>query len=543
MTAHPVTADGPPSAMPPPLEAERPTVYGDRVGDWCVRQCPDGRRKANGLYLTPVAVADFMARQVGAAGGHVRVLDPAAGAGVLACAAVEAMARRPSPPRTVEVVAYEVDPQLIPPPRSALEHLSEWCRAGHGVQVRFRIEAADFVLAHAEALRLWGGLIPYQGGESDFDVVIADPPYFKIGRDDPRAVAASSVVHGQPNIYGLFMGVGAALLRRRGEFIFIVPRSFASGPYFRRFREVFLDIVRPTRVHVFGSRRDAFSRDGVLQENVVLCGVRDDRWSGLRRPDRLRLSSSRGGGDLRDPDCREVPMQRALDMTSADKVLRLPISGDDDDVLALVDSWPETLGSLGLGISTGPVIPFRARRPIAREGAVPSPHVPLLWMNHVKPMSVTWPLNRHKPEYIRRDLAGRPLVPSGNYVLLRRFSAKEEARRLVAAPYIAACFDVPEVGLENHLNYIHRPAGSCTEDEVWGLAALYSSRLMNDYFRVANGNTQVSATELRAMPLPPRRTIVALGRQMKGAPDPLRDLDDRVLRALATPESRAMAIG
>lgn len=543
MAAHPVTAGGPPPAMPLPLGAERPTVYGDRVGDWCVQRCSDGHRKANGLYLTPVAVADFMARQVRTTREHVRVLDPAAGTGVLACAAVEAMVRRPSPPRTVELVAYEVDPQLIPPLRSALEHLSEWCRAGHGVEVRFRIEAADFVLAHAEALRLWGGLVPYQNGESDFDVVIANPPYFKIGRDDPRAVAASSVVHGQPNIYGLFMGVGAALLRCRGEFIFIVPRSFASGPYFRRFREVFLDIVRPTRVHVFGSRRDAFSRDSVLQENVVFCGVRDDRWSGRRRSARLKLSSSQGVGDIRNPGCREVPMQRALDMASADKVLRLPISGNDDEALALVDSWPETLGSLGLEISTGPVIPFRARQSIAREGAVPSPHLPLLWMNHVKPMSVTWPLNRHKPEYIRGDLAKRLLVPNRNYVLLRRFSAKEEARRLVAAPYVATCFDAPEVGLENHLNYIHRPAGFCTEEEVWGLAALYSSRLMNDYFRTANGNTQVSATELRAMPLPSRKAIVALGCQMKRAHDPLKDLDDRVLRALTTSESKVMAVG
>ena len=31
----------------------------------------------------------------------------------------------------------------------------------------------------------------------------------------------------------LFIAVGAALLRRRGDFVFITPRSFVSGPYFR----------------------------------------------------------------------------------------------------------------------------------------------------------------------------------------------------------------------------------------------------------------------------------------------------------------------
>ena len=81
------------------------------------------------------------------------------------------------------------------------------------------------------------------------------------------------VVHGQPNIYALFMAATAALLRKGGEFLFITPRSFASGPYFRLFREKFFANIRPVGVHVFGSRREAFGRDEVLQESI-----------GLRRP-------------------------------------------------------------------------------------------------------------------------------------------------------------------------------------------------------------------------------------------------------------------
>ena len=152
-------------------------------------------------------------------------------------------------------------------------------------------------------------------------------------------------------------------------------------------------------------------------------------------------------------------MAVALDLASVDKVLRLPVRDKDDDVLALVDSWPSSLRDLGLNISTGPVVPFRATEFIREEGEVPGSHAPLLWMNHVHAMRATWPLCRHKPEYIERSGADVLLVPNKNYVLLRRFSAKEEARRLTAAPYFAADFAVPDVGFENHLNYIHRPGG------------------------------------------------------------------------------------
>ena len=68
---------------------------------------------------------------------------------------------------------------------------------------------------------------------------------------------------------------------------------------------------------------------------------------------------------------------------------------------------------------------------------------------------------------------------------------------------------------ENHLNYVHRPGGALSEDEAWGLAALHNSRLLDTWFRAVNGNTQVSATELRAMPLPAHGTNVALGQRVK----------------------------
>ena len=115
-------------------------------------------------------------------------------------------------------------------------------------------------------------------------------------------------------------------------------------------------------------------------------------------------------------------------------------------------------------------------------------------------------------------------------------SAKEEARRLTALPRIF-------VGFENHLNYIHRPGGTLSDDEAWGLAALYN-HLLDAYFRAVNGNTQVSATELRAMPLPARETIIELGRCVKRLADPTDGLDVLVMSLVAQyPEWEAATVG
>lgn len=503
-----------------PYEDERPVAYAERIGGCYAMRRTERQRKATGLFLTPAVVADFMARQVAAEGKVVRIIDPAAGAGILCCAVAEALVFRRPKPCAIELVAYEVDNDLIAPLRAVLDYLAGWCR-GYGVTVAVRVEALDFVMANAGALRPCG-LFPAQSEGRDFDVVIANPPYFKLGKHDPRATAVPEVVHGQPNIYALFMAVGAALLRQRGSFVYITPRSFASGPYFRRFRSVFFGMIRPTAVHLFGSRRDAFRRAAVLQENVIVSGIRQDGWQGNDAAASLAISTCFGVDDIERSRIREVSVNAVF---ASDDVLRLPICDDDDEALALVDSWPSNLGDLGWDISTGPVVPFRAPALVARKGEVPASHVPLLWMNHVRAMRTMWPLHRHKPEYIARAGAEKLLVPNRNYVLIRRFSAKEEPRRLTAAPYFADDLRVPALGLENHLNYVHRRGSGLSADEARGLAVLYNSRLLDTWFRAVNGNTQVSATELRSMPLPAHDTIVTLGRQAKRLAEPTVELD------------------
>ena len=530
------------SFIPPPAPGERPTEYADRIGQYYVASRSETHRKLHGLYLTPVAAADFMAAQIRVAGAGLRVLDPAAGAGILSCAAVEQLAERDPPTNRIELVAFEVDVELEEPLKAVLGYLREWCLEEHGIRLAARIESADFVMEHAEALRLKDSLIPSGSDDREFDIVISNPPYFKINKNDPRAVLASNVVHGQPNIYALFMAVSAVLIRPGGDFISITPRSFASGLYFRQFRQVFFDLVRPTLVHAFGSRRETFKRDEVLQENVILHGTRLNSAPQDRQAPFV-ISSSQGVADLNESYRRTTSLQAALDLDDSDRVLRLPVSEEDAQVLDLVDSWPNTLASLGLAISTGPVVPFRAKDLVDREGQVPESHVPLLWMNHVRPMQVTWPLHRHKPEYIKRQGAEKLLLPNRNYVLLRRFTAKEEVRRLSAAPYVALSMPVPQVGLENHLNYIYRHAGALTDEEAWGLAALYNSRVLDTYFRCLNGNTQVNATELRAMPLPAHDTIVTLGERVRQLADAMENLDRLIADMLAADVPRKVAVG
>lgn len=470
-------------------------------------------KKDYGQYITPLSVAEFMGQLLRSRNRKtVSILDPGAGTGMLSCTAIEHLANSENPPHSIELIAYEIDENILPYLQKTLNYTQQWLLRKK-INFSYDIRTEDFVLDNADTFNQVTGLFPSPNSNRRYDYIISNPPYFKLAKSDPRAQATKRIVHGQPNIYAIFMSIAAFLLNDTGELVFITPRSYTAGPYFKVFREEFFSTVRPSYVHLFGSRKDTFDKDSILQENIILKAVKGD--SIKNQKSLVTISFSKGIQDLDKVLKREIPLADVIDMKSKNKVLRIPVTEEEDEIVELVHSWKENLNSLGLNISTGPVVAYRASKYITdkSDGTKGLAFAPLLWMQNVKEMSAKWPINSRKPQYIEVSKnTNNLLVPNKNYVLLRRFSSKEEKKRLVAAPYLSNLTASEEIGIENHLNYIYRPKGELLLEEVIGLSSILNSGILDTYFRTSNGNTQVSATELRDMPLPSAKTIEELGK-------------------------------
>ncbi len=114
-----------------------------------------------------------------------------------------------------------------------------------------------------------------------------------------------------------------------------------------------------------------------------------------------------------------------------------------------------------------------------------------------------------KPQWFRADsAASRLLVPAGTYVLVKRFAAKEERRRLVAAVWSGE----GEPAFDNKLNYIHQQGRGLEPEVASGLATWLGSKQVDDYFRVLSGHTQVNAGDLRRMRFPSLEQLRLMGR-------------------------------
>ena len=489
---------------------ENPSFVATRLGEDYAKANTAAHKKDLGQFFTPARIGEYLATWASSPRGDVvRVLDPGFGTGLLSCCLLEHFAATAPALRRIELEAYDLDIQLRPFAQEALDYLSSWL-ANRGIELVARLHSDDFILAHAAVWQF--PLAP----TAAYDVVISNPPYFKLGQHDRRNTVAGAD-QAQPNMYALFAVLAARLTRPGGELLFLIPRSFSSGPYFARFRRFALQHWRWTRFHLFHSRRAAFKKDAVLQETMLFKAVRHSGSpsSNLALVSPVVITASAGIDDLGEATSFERPLAELVGPERQGSLLFLPTDKEEYALLAHFRTWPHRLSDLGIGVSTGPVVAFRATDCLLQEPAADS--IPLLWLDNVAPTGgqLRWPLTlRTKPQYLAANASAAILVPNRNYVLLRRVSAKDDARRIVAAPCLAADWPGLYLGFENKLNYLYARRGELTTTQATGLAALLSSRPYDQFFRLFNGNTQVSATEARELPVPDWAAIEALGTQV-----------------------------
>lgn len=401
-----------------------------------------------------------------------------------------ALAERPG--LSIEIVAVERDPAVLPSLRATLAA----CEDAGGGRVHADVVEADFILDSV-------GLGASLSFDRQFDLVIENPPYGKLAASSAHRRAMRAAGVDAPNLYAAFLSLSVSALTVGGQVVAITPRSFFNGPYFGAFRAHLLDSIALDRVHVFDSRSTVFADTGVLQENVVIAGTCG------ATPEVVELSVSRDHTD--DISSRAVAYEEVVLPHDPHRFIRLTTNADDTVVADMVLSQPCTLPDLGVQVSTGRVVDFRSRHALS---AVERPEaVPLIYPGNLRDGGVVWPRDMRKSQWFRpRDDKDRGmLLPEGWYTVVKRFTAKEERRRIVASVWSPV--DHPgEVAFENHLNVFHIRGHGLDQDLAKGIAVWLNSSVIDRFFRTFSGHTQVNATDLRTLRFPTASALRELGR-------------------------------
>ncbi len=427
--------------------------------------------------------------------GRLRVLDPGAGSGSLATA-LTARVLHERLALELEIIAVELDPEVGRHLQATLTDLTETA-AGAGVKITTDMVLGDYIELSTSLMAKPAAV------DSQFDLVIMNPPYRKLGLNSAHRRALLHEGVECPNLYAAFLALGAMALDSGGQLVAITPRSFANGPYFGQFRRFMLDRLSLDRLHIFESRSTVFSDAGVLQENVVFSGTRHGS------NDKVILSVSRGHTDKSVE--RVVSYSDVVRPGDRQRFIRI-LADDSDTVIAeTMAELPATLPDLNVQVSTGKVVDFRARdnlRKLPDSGGVP-----LIYPGNVRSGIIEWPREIRKDQGFAVRSEGEQkkfLLPAGFYVVAKRFSAKEERRRVVAAVWDPG-LSASAVAFENHLNIFHDNGAGLDRDLAVGLSYWLNSSIVDTFFRTFSGHTQVNATDLRTLRFPPLDALKALG--------------------------------
>lgn len=458
----------------------------------------DSKKKSSlGQYLTPSRTAEFMVSMFSKKNwSAIKLLEPGAGMGSLIVPFYKAWSEGLIKGRTLKVTAVELDQDIIFPLANSIQRLNGAKRKSFSSQIRVEdyVKLATYSIARGE--------------KPEFTHAILNPPYKKINIDSDYRRNLKSAGFETVNLYSAFVGLALRQLERGGELVAIIPRSFCNGPYYKSFREKLIQESAVKHIHLFNKRDAAFSDDDVLQENVIIHLVKGAKQGSVI------VSTSQDDSFLGFAS-HKFPFERIVNPTDKEKFIHLPIQSEDLVIHSPMIST--TLETMDLKVSTGPVIDFRVKDHLRKQ--ISGKSVPLLYPHHFRSFELEWPaVDSKKPNAITVNKATEKwLYPNGYYVIVRRFSSKEEKRRITASVFNPKEFSQWEkIGFENHLNIIHCKRKGIDKKIAYGLAVYLNSSIVDQYFRQFNGHTQVNATDLRNMKFPDAKSLCDLGEWVIG---------------------------
>lgn len=468
-----------------------------------IEDMPKKERKKYGQFFTSMETAQYMASMfvIPEKQEVISVLDAGAGSGILSCAMIERLGKIKDI-KEIELTCYETDENVLPLLKENLFFVQmQSCK-----KIRINIVTDNYIISqYLDFNCMLGG----DWNPPKYDLVIGNPPYMKIPKDAPEAVSMPSVCYGAPNMYFIFATMGLFNLKDDGEMVYIIPRSWTSGAYFKKFREYFLTEGKLLHIHLFGSRNKVFDKEDVLQETMI---VKVKKTS--VKPNVVTITSTNSNKDFEN--CRSLIVPYNLVVSGDELYVYLVTNEEEVTVLERLQKWNKTLPELGLRMKTGLTVDFRNRdvlRDEEEEGAIP-----LFYSQHIKQGEVQFPIQKEK-EYIVTDQKGL-MQDNRNYLFVKRFTAKEEPRRLQCGVYLAKKFpQYQKISTQNKINFIDSLLTEMSECLVYGLYVLFNSTMYDEYYRILNGSTQVNSTEINSMPVPELDIIQEMGRKIMKSND------------------------
>lgn len=433
--------------------------------------------------------------------GACTILDPGAGTGILAAALVERICRQMPGCEQIFLTCYENNPEFVPMLRDNLERIRKKCRHDYHVKLFATVYEENYIVEAKDHYTVTFT----DTAEDTFDYIICRPPTGFFEKSSGEAQSAGGVTQLKVPAEHLFLKTALRHLEPGGQLVIMLPTAVATSPSAAPLRREIFAQLSLCGVHLFIGNRKNPSRAVPLKKEMILAFGR------VPKPDSICIGVSDDAGTPEGTQ-RLAPLPYDF-VVHADGTLTLPKSTEDAQIVRYISDFPETLESLGLKMYIGRVLDARCEGLLFSEPVKGA--VPLIRAACLKGGGVEF------PQPVRRQYiaAVKPALiqQNKNMIFIKRVPAKGDDRFVNASIYLASQLPAYRfVSTHNKILYIdtaERGAEMCAR-LIFGLFALLQSTIYDRYISIISKSKQISAKEMRTLPLPPRNIIENLGMRL-----------------------------
>ena len=430
------------------------------------------------------------------------VLDPGAGTGILSAAMIEEICKKCRNVQRIFLTCYENDPEFVPILEDNLERIRKKARHDYDVKLYVTVYNENYVTESQNHYTV----TLFDVIEDKFDIIICNPPSELISKDSEEAARVGGVTQSKINAAFLFAKLASHHLENGGRLIIMLPTAVASASALTEYRKEMASKLSLERIHLFIGKQKNQKRAVPLKKTVILSYLSGDK------PEKITVSTSTDWGTPEKTRTLD-PLDYDFIVDKDDGSLTLPKSLEDARIVKYLSSFPETISSLGLKVSTGLVIDSRCKELLfsaSMDGCVP-----LIRPGAIKGGQVRFP-QAIRGQYIAA-INPRIIQKNKNMLIIKRVPAKSDQRFLNSGIYLAA--QLPQykyISTHNKVNYIDTKDSSeqISAKLLFGLFALLNSTIYDRYISIASKSGQVNAKELRSIPLPKRNIIENIGMRL-----------------------------
>ncbi len=478
-----------------------------------------------GQFFTSAPICLFMSSLFENIDGDIQLLDPGCGPGSLTAAFVDEAIQR-GKASALQIHAYDIEERIVPFIKESLLTCEEFASAA-GVKITTFFELDDYIMRTSSE----SGLLDSE----EFTHCIMNPPYKKIAASSAHRKALRAAGIETVNLYTGFVALAIQQLKQGGELVAIIPRSFCNGPYYQAFREFMLRETAIKHIHIFDSRSNTFSDDEVLQENIIIHLIKGGPQGAVTITSSpasdFHLDVTSKTITASDMTTRTVHFNKVVNPDDKERFIHIAANNRDQAIIDRLSVFTSSLNDLGIDVSTGPVVDFRLKDDLRKD--IEAGAVPLIYPVHLSG-GFNWPKDSKKPNAIAVTDKSRPWLwkNEGHFIIVRRFSSKEERRRIVATLY-GGNLSGGLIGFENKLNVFHCHKVGMDKELAFGLYVYLNSTLLDKYYRLFGGHTQVNATDLRNVHYPSMESLRRIGAQVKSEVLTQKEIDNLVDREIS----------